>query len=209
MNDIQNKGLPTRRSHRLREFDYGQYGYYFVTICTNHRKPLLSKIIGSDTTAPNPSSNMIVGSDAPVAPSPSSFINGTVIPSQLGEKVLKCWQNIERLNENVEIDKFVMMPNHIHGIIVIKNTEPIDPIDKIFGFEIAERRGRRSLQGLIKDFKSVTTRIYKRIFNCTDSLWQESFYDEIIKSERQYQDIWKYIDTNPLMWHLDELYTKE
>ncbi len=138
MNDIQNKGLPTRRSHRLREFDYGQYGYYFVTVCTNHRKPLLSKIIGSDTTAPNPSSNMIVGNDALVVP-PST------VPTPLGEKVLECWQNIERLNENVELDKFAMMPNHIHGIIIIKNTEPINPVDKIYGFEIAERRGLYSL----------------------------------------------------------------
>ncbi|MBQ3551157.1 MAG: hypothetical protein IJA41_09300 [Clostridia bacterium] len=209
MNNIQNKNLPIRRTHRLKEFDYGQYGYYFITVCTNHRKPLLSKIIGSDANVPNSSSNLIVGSDAPVAPSPSSFISGTVIPSQLGEKVLECWHNIERLNENVELDKFVMMPNHIHGIIIIKNTEPIDPVNKIYGFEIAERRGRRSLQGLVKDFKSVTTRIYKNMYGSSESLWQESFYDEIIKSERQYQDVWKYIDVNPLMWHLDELYTKE
>lgn len=202
MNDIQNKGLPTRRSHRLREFDYGQYGYYFITVCTNHRKPLLSKIIGSDDNVPNSTSNLIVGSDALVVP-PST------VPTLLGEKVLECWHNIERLNENVELDKFVMMPNHIHGIIIIKNTEPIDPVDKIYGFEIAERRGRRSLQGLVKDFKSVTTRIYKNMYGSSESLWQESFYDEIIKSERQYQDVWKYIDVNPLMWHLDELYTKE
>ncbi len=60
----------------------------------------------------------------------------------------------------------------------------------------------------MKDFKSVTTMIYKKMYGSDESLWQESFYDEIIKSERQYQDIWKYIDSNPLIWHLDELYVE-
>ena len=186
--------LPKRKSHRLKEYDYGQYGYYFVTICTHNRKPLLSKIKIH-------TNSVIVGNDALVVPK--------TILTPLGKEILNCWYNIEKLNNNVKLDKFVIMPNHIHGIIIIKNANPIDPIDKKFGFEIAERRGRRSLQGLVKDFKSVTTRIYKNMYGSSESLWQESFYDEIIKSERQYQDVWKYIDANPLMWHLDDLYAND
>ncbi len=128
-----NNDLPSRKTHRLKEYDYGQYGYYFVTVCTNHRKPLLSRVVGNDALVV-PSQTI----QSPVSP----FINGTVIPSHLGEKVLECWQNIERLNKNVELDKFVMMPNHIHGIIIIKNTEPIHSTDKTYGFELAERRVR-------------------------------------------------------------------
>ena len=91
---------------------------------------------------------------------------------------------------------------------MIQNIECVEPVDKVHGFEIAERRGRRSLQGLIKDFKSITTRTYKKMCSTDESLWQKSFYDEILKSEKQYQDAWKYIDANPLMWHFDELYNK-
>jgi REP element-mobilizing transposase RayT len=175
--------LPTRKNTRLKDFDYGSYGYYYVTICTNNKKNILCDIVGNDAL---------------------------VVPSKIGKKVIECWNNIAKLNENVEIDKFVLMPNHIHGIIIIKNESDIETIDKQYGFEVAERRGRRSLQCLIKDFKSVTTRHYKKIKNITQeiSLWQTSYYDEIIKNQFHYDNIWQYIDTNPLKWELDKYYIK-
>ncbi|MEG0894644.1 MAG: transposase, partial [Oscillospiraceae bacterium] len=64
----------------------------------------------------------------------------------------------------------------------------------------------RSLQGLIKDFKSVTTRYYKKAYNSPLSLWQTSFYDEIVKNEEQYIKICEYINNNPTEWEQDELY---
>ena len=76
------------------------------------------------------------------------------------------------------------------------------PIEKQFSFQIAERRGRRSLQGLIKDFKSVTTRYYKKNYNVCESLWQESFYDTVITSQQQYENICNYIQLNPTNWIL-------
>ncbi len=144
---MSGKELRKRKSHRLPEYDYGKYGYYFVTICTNHRIPLLSKITP-------------VGSDAPVAPQFDAAVipESLVVPTSLGNKVVESFKKIETLNENVKIDKFVLMPNHIHAIIIIENTDPIETIEKQYAFQISERRGRRSLQGLIKDFKSVTTR---------------------------------------------------
>ena len=178
--------LPSRKNHRLKEYDYGSAGYYYVTLCTKNRDNLLSTIILSDT----------VGSDALVAP----------LLTELGSKVSDCWHNIARLNDNIEIDKFVIMPNHIHGIIIIKNNESAENIRKIYGFEIAERRGRRSLQGLMKDFKSVTTRIYKKHFNGEHSLWQDSYFEEIIRNQQHYNSIWKYIDDNPAKWELDKYY---
>ncbi|MEG1640917.1 MAG: transposase, partial [Ruthenibacterium sp.] len=130
-----------------------------------------------------------------------------VAPSPLGQKVIACWNNISLLNENIEIDKFILMPNHIHGIIVIKNADAeIAKQEKMFDFEITERRGRRSLQGLLKDFKSVTTRQYKKMYGVDSSLWQSSFYDEIIRNQEQYEKIWQYIETNPSKWKEDILY---
>ncbi|MEG1407381.1 MAG: transposase, partial [Ruthenibacterium sp.] len=130
-----------------------------------------------------------------------------VAPSPLGQKVIACWNNISLLNENIEIDKFILMPNHIHGIIVIKNADAeIAKQEKMFDFEITERRGRRSLQGLLKDFKSVTTRQYKKMYGVDSSLWQSSFYDEIIRNQEQYEKIRQYIETNPSKWKEDILY---
>ena len=192
---MSGKELRKRKSHRLPEYDYGKYGYYFVTICTNHRIPLLSKITP-------------VGSDAPVVPQFDAAVipESLIVPTSLGNKVVESFKKIETLNENVKIDKFVLMPNHIHAIIIIENTDPIETIEKQYAFQISERRGRRSLQGLIKDFKSVTTRYYKKTFGTNESLWQESFYDEVIKSYQQYESVWNYINENPLKWNNDDYF---
>lgn len=169
--------LPKRKLHRLKNYDYGN-GHFFVTICTNDKKKLLCDIVGNDAL---------------------------VVPSELGKYVIDSWENIAKLNNNVEIIKYVMMPNHIHGIIVIRNDD-ITATDKKYGFEITERRGRRSLQGLIKDFKSVTTRIYKKEFGGKESLWQKSYYDEIIENDEHFQYAWQYIDENPRIWNEDKYF---
>jgi len=98
------------------------------------------------------------------------------------------------------------MPNHIHGIIFIKNLQNIPPEKKKYEFEISEQNNCRSLQGIIRDFKSVTTRIYKKMFNGQSSLWQASFYDEVIRNEQHYDKVWEYIENNPRQWEQDELY---
>lgn len=186
-------GLAERRNHRLKNFDYGSYNYYYVTICTKNKECLLSEIT--------------VGSDAPVAPEDNRIISwedAVSCPTEIGQKVIECWNNIQNLNDKVEVNKFVLMPNHIHGIIIIRNTDSIELFEKKYDFQIAERRGRRSLQGLIKDFKSVTTRHYKKTCNASQSLWQESFFDTVITSQEQYENICRYIDCNPLNWVLDE-----
>ena len=183
-----------RKNHRLKNYDYGKYGYYYVTICTNHRARLLSTITLDEQSQPSLSTNPIVGSDALVAPKPS------VTLTPLGEKVLESWYKIETLNENVLIQKFVFMPDHIHGIILIKNPDVIADPKGGFDFQFQERRGRRSLQELIKDFKSVTTRQYKAMFQVNESLWQDSFFDEVIRSQEKYHEIWNYIEHNPVRW---------
>jgi REP element-mobilizing transposase RayT len=187
-----------RKNHRLKNYDYGRYGYYYVTICTNNRAPLLSTVttrVQDDTSV---SAYPAVGSDALVAPKPS------VTLTPLGEKVLESWYKIETLNENVFIQKFVFMPDHIHGIILIKNPDVIADPKGDFDFQVQERRGRRSLQGLIKNFKSVTTRQYKAMFQVNESLWQESYYDEVIRSQEKYHEIWNYIEHNPARWIMKE-----
>lgn len=181
------KGLAERRNHRLKNFDYGSYNYYYVTICTRNKECLLSTI----TSTSSQRLDIINPEDIRVE------------PTDIGLKVIDCWNNIQNLNENVEVKNFILMPNHIHGVIVIKNIDPPpENFEKKYDFQIAERRGRRSLQGLIKDFKSVTTRYYKKMSDSCESLWQESFYDTVITSQQQYENICNYIQYNPLNWLL-------
>ena len=174
-----------RKNHRLKGFDYGSAGYYFVTICTYDKIKLLSA----------------VGSVALDAPCPVEL-------TELGEKVAESWYRMERLDKNVRIDKVVFMPNHIHGIIELTNPDWQHLPEKRYDFEIAERRGRRSLQGLLHDFKSVTTRIYKREFGGKHSLWQESFFDTVLRSQERYARAWQYIEDNPAKWREDKLYVE-
>ena len=111
-----------RKNHRLKNFDYGSCGYYFITICTLNK--------GNTLCVPD----------------------AIFTPTEIGKKVVDSFNKIAVLNENVEIQKFVLMPNHIHAIIIIKNTELVEIKEKKYDFEITERRGRRSLRRIITIF---------------------------------------------------------
>ncbi|SHJ86689.1 REP element-mobilizing transposase RayT [Geosporobacter subterraneus DSM 17957] len=177
---MENK-LPRRKNLRLKNYDYSQPGYYFVTICTENRRNLLCNIVGND---------------APV------------VPSEIGNEIIQCWENISLLYENVKTDGFCIMPNHIHGIIVIEDTKPQPLSEKTYGFQSAERRGRRSLPDIIKDFKSVTARQYNKLVEIEfrNTLWQKSYYEHIIRNELELQEIREYIVNNPVKWVEDEYY---
>lgn len=177
--------LPQRKSLRLKGYDYSQSGYYFVTICTQEKRKILCKIVGDDAH---------------------------VVPYAIGEKVINCWNNISQVNKNIKTDLFCLMPNHIHGIIIIENSECQNNIkkEKKYGFEEAERWGHRSLHGIIRDFKSVTTRFYNKMVDesLKNTLWQKSYYEHIIRHERELQMIREYINNNPLEWQEDCYFTK-
>lgn len=164
-----------RKKLRLTGYDYSQSGYYFITICTKDRKKILCEIV-SDRE----------GDDGDIVPH--------IVPTKIGRIIIEHWNNMNFLSENVQTDQFCIMPDHIHGIIIIKNQEP-NEIKKIYGFETGEKQGRRSIPGLIKGFKSATTRLYKG-----GELWQRSYHDHIIRSEGEYQRICAYIRNNPYQW---------
>ena len=183
--------LPQRKQLRLKNYDYSQAGYYFVTICTKDRKNILCEFVGNDAL---------------------------VVPSAMGEKTINCWNNISRLNENIKTDLFCLMPNHIHGIIfIVGNDALIVPdnndsnivIEKKYGFETIERGGHSSLQGIIRDFKSISTRYYNKMVDIPlkNTLWQKSFYEHIIRNENELQKIREYIKNNPAKWHEDKYFS--
>lgn len=157
---MNNKNYSERKILRLQNFDYSQNGAYFITICTRDRKQYLCKIVGDD---------------AHIVPQIKLTNYGYIV-----EKYIK----------NVPgIDKYVIMPNHIHMIIKVKNngtmwaSSPTTAIPQI-----------------IKSFKSLVTK------QIGFSIWQRSYYDHIIRGEKDYLEIWEYIENNPQKWQLDCYY---
>ncbi|WP_409967861.1 transposase [Bengtsoniella intestinalis] len=158
---------PKRKSNRLNGYDYGQNGAYFVTICTQNRVCLFKEIVGEGFHAlPH------------------------VELSAIGVEIEK---SIIHTHEQYRcIDKYVIMPNHIHIIIAFQETD---------------RHGSLSLQDIISRLKSFTTLKYNEMHNQKNlKLWQRSYHDHIIRNEAEYLKIWNYIDTNPFKWADDCYY---
>ena len=157
--------LPKRKPTRLKEYDYSTNGYYFITICTRGRKNILSNIVGEGLCA-LPRVNL----------------------TPIGKEVEK---SIEHINnyEGVVVDKYVIMPNHIHLIIGIKTGGDGTPPLRVYD--------------IIGRFKSYTTNKYCNV------MWQRSFHDHIIRGEKDYIEICKYIENNPAKWLEDKFYTEQ
>lgn len=163
--------LPQRKRTRLKNYDYSQRGAYFVTICTHHREMLLSHIIVGQGLAPAESKL-------------SEY--GKIAEEQLLE--------LENRYSKIKIDKYVIMPNHIHIIIFIKN-------------EKIETNSVITLSDVICAYKSLTTLFCKKKYK-VEKVFQNSFHDHVIRDKKDYQRIWEYIDTNPLSWEKDCFYTE-
>ena len=105
-----------------------------------------------------------------------------------GRAAEKCLNEISAVYQNVYVDQFVVMPNHVHAIIAIENNV--------------------SLLRIVGQYKmSVTKEIHRN--NKKLLVWQRSFYDHVIRNQEDYQRIWKYILGNPQNWHQDRLYVEE
>jgi putative transposase len=159
------KDIDHRRSIRLRHFDYSQTGAYFVTIFTWNRECVFGDI--SDGHAG-------VQSSVPL-------LNG------YGEIVKSEWMKTAEIRTNVELDEFVVMPNHIHGIPV-----------------------SNSLPTIVRLFKSTTTKQINKIRNTPGRpVWQRNYYERIIRDDDELYRVRQYTRENPLKWESDNEYTKE
>ena len=164
------KELPTRKHIRLDAYDYAQAGAYFVTLCVKDGHEMLGEIVVGTTALGRPH----------VALTPLGICVDETI--QIANK------------NDIKIDQYVIMPNHIHMIIILKAYDHV--------IINADDRGRSSLQQVIRNIKSYVTKW------AGFSFWQPRFHDHIIRSDEEYRRIWKYIDENPLHWQDDKYYNK-
>lgn len=175
--------LQRRKINRLQEFDYSQNGAYFVTICTSERQCIFWNNTNNDFE--EWLDNAYVGANR-VRPSKYEL-------SEYGQIVDSAIMDIPNVYQNINVDKYVIMPNHVHMIISIHGDNKIN--------------GRTwfapTISRIIKQTKG---RITKQI---GFPVWQKSFYDHIIRNQADYDRVWQYIGGNPMKWTLDEYYTKK
>jgi putative transposase len=152
-----------KKSTRLDNWDYTSCGYYYVTICTKDKKFSLGEVIESD-----------------------KGLGATVNLLQAGELIDKCWNAIPDYYPNIELDMYTIMPNHMHGIIFIK--EQIKDV---------------TLGLVINQFKASCTKHIRKL-GYNDFTWQPRFYDHIIRDDKDLDRIRKYITENPIKWLLGE-----
>jgi putative transposase len=153
-----------RRSIRLRGYDYTQNGAYFVTICTWQRQHLFGEIV-----------------------------EGKMHLGELGSIVEWHWHKLVKYHPYLELDAFVVMPNHIHGILVLT--------------ENGRSSKRQSLSEIIRGFKTFSARHINKYRNPAGlPVWQRGYYDRIIRNDEAWQNIQQYIANNPSNWMDDELH---
>ncbi len=150
-----NPEIHHRRSIRLQGYDYTNSGIYFVTICCYQRQNLFG-----------------------------SVNNGKMETNVIGQIVSNLWQKIPQHFLNVELDEFILMPDHLHGIIII-----------------SESTGKSSLANTVQNFKSVSSRKINRINkNYGVSIWQRNYYEKIVRTEQELENLRDYIQNNPANW---------
>src|SRR5262249_50727243 len=153
--------LPRRRSIRLWGHDYSQTGAYFVTICAYERRCMFGHV-----------------TDAQV------FLN------PMGEIVAREWAASAEMRRDIELDAFVIMPNHLHGIVLLGRSEAA--------------AAARPLGAVIRGFKAATTRAVAAAGHRPEQpLWQRNYYEHIIRNEESLEAIRAYIADNPAKWAHD------
>ena len=155
--------LQQRKPNRLQEYDYSTNGAYFITICTQDRKPILGHIVGGGAH------------DAPL-----------ITLSKFGEIAQKYILSSNRI-PGISVDKYVIMPDHIHLIVQVNET-----------VSIGTSRAPSPTNTEIPHFVSTLKRFCHREAGAV--IFQRSYYDHVIRNQQDYDEIWQYIENNPQKW---------
>lgn len=155
---------PTRRRLRLEGYNYSSAGMYFVTVCVQDRQPLLGTIR-----------------------------DGVMEPSAAGVMVQEVWDNLPHYSPGMATDAFIVMPDHIHGIVVLDDQRD-------------SPSPRSALPAVLQRYKSYTTAKYRAgVYTAgwprfPGTLWQRSYFERVIRNERELDAARVYITENVAKW---------
>jgi len=196
-----------RQSIRLKKYDYSQKGYYFVTVCTHEKQMLFGNIMSDRRGTISCALN-----------------NGGKIAKQ-------CWKEIPNHYANVKLDEFIIMPNHVHGVLMIggnvgdggqgignggqdvgKRAQDIEPLredffprEDVLRMNAFQHVVSGSVGAVVRGFKIGVTKWFRKNTDI-HNVWQRNFYEHIVRDEGDLNRIQNYIKNNPLKWKTDEYY---
>ncbi|MBL1202730.1 MAG: transposase [Nostoc sp. GBBB01] len=181
-----NPQIHDRNSTRLRGYDYSSAGFYFVTICTYKRHCLFGEIV-----------------------------NEEMVLNEYGKIVAEEWIESSEIRQEIELDEWIVMPNHFHTIIAITHQPPgclpdtsnNSPQTNDNSQRIIPPMKPRSLSSAIAGFKCATTSRINTIRNAPGTpVWQRNYYEHIIRNQFSLEKIRQYIQNNPQSWNKDQLH---
>jgi putative transposase len=152
---MRNDPRPRRRSLRLPGYDYSQAGAYFITACTHNRVMLFGEVIECDVRL-----------------------------NEKGAIVQQTWDALPTHYHGIDLDAFIVMPNHMHGIIVLADRS----------------EGRHAIPEIVRGFKTFSARRVNERAGKSGVLWQRGYYEHVIRNEKALDRIRAYIANNPARW---------
>ncbi len=168
--------VQNRRSIRLQGYDYSQVGAYFITVCTRNRECLFGEIL-----------------------------DGNMRLNDAGRIVADEWLKTAEIRDKIELDEWVVMPDHFHGIVVItdgRGTARRAPTNERFGKPVED-----SIPTIVRSYKSAVTKRTNELHQTPAAkLWQRNYWEHIIRNEQELHRIREYIHNNPAQWEMDKLY---
>ena len=173
--------LSKRKTPRYQSFDYNSSGVYFITICTQNRRCILSRIVGTGV---------------PDCPQIELTKYG-----QIADKYIK---QLNDFYNQLSVEEYVIMPNHIHLLLWVKeNKYAIENGQSRTPVPTNIERATSACSQFVSTFKRFCNKAYG------ENIWQARFYDHVIRNRKDYEEHVKYIYENPIRWYYDELYTEE
>ena len=177
--------MPSKNKHRklsrLKDYDYSSEGMYFVTICTHERRCLFGDIK-----------------------------EGEIVLNDAGWAAVQCWNDIPKHFPHTRLDEFIVMPNHVHGILCLGadhvGANNYSPLQSKLSVQLVRPRGTsKTIGSMIRGFKIGVTKWIRQNKNMDlHNVWQRNYYDHIIRNDSDLNHIRKYIADNPLKWAMDK-----
>lgn len=183
-----NPQIHHRRSIRLKGYDYAQAGLYFITICCQNRIHRFGEVV-----------------------------DGKMVCNAFGRIAHDEWLKTPEIRPSVELGEFIIMPNHMHGIIrLLDRGEFHSPDNTTNELHVNDNKGEfnsppqspsQTVGAIVRGYKSAVTK-QLRLLGFDDKLWQRNYYEHIIRDERSYQNISEYIINNPAKWARDKFHNQ-
>ncbi len=172
-----------RQSIRLKHYDYSKAGFYFITLCIQNKESLFGKILDDQ-----------------------------MILNAAGQMIEREWLALKKRFPHIELHEYVVMPNHFHAIIEIRDyLIVIQQKGRPQGYAPTSEPTNKTIGEIVGAFKSITTikyilgvkTLHWQGFDC--KLWQRNYWEHVIRNEQSRSEIAQYIITNPQKWEIDQL----